>query len=322
MVEESNFRWVESPVPAPSDGEVLIRNLWLSFDPTQRGWMSRETYFPMIPLGEAMWGVAIGQVVQSRKPGFEPGEIVYGLFGWQDYIVTNGGGMVGMRKVQAGVPPPMALGLFGVNGITAYFGVIDIGKCKPGETFVVSGAAGATGSIAGQIAKIKGCRVVGIAGGKAKCDWRVGEAAFDGAIDYRSEDVGERLAQLCPKGVDVYFDNVGGPILDEILRRINMHARIVLCGAISQYNSKVPYALKNSINLVARRARMEGFLVFDYQERYPEAIQAISEWSREGRLKHKEDIAVGLENAPKTLIRLFNGENFGKQLLKIADLQT
>jgi len=226
-----------------------------------------------------------------------------------------------MHKVPAGLPPPMALGLFGLNGITAYFGVNDIGQCKQGETFVVSAAAGATGSIAGQIAKIKGCWVIGIAGGKAKCDWVVGEAGFDGAIDYRSEDVGERLAQLCPNGIDVYFDNVGGPILDEILRRINLHARIVLCGAISQYNSTVAYALKNSVNLVARRGRMEGFLIFDYQERYPEAIQAISEWTREGRLKHKEDIAVGLENAPKTFIRLFSGENFGKQLLKIQDPQ-
>jgi len=319
MVDENNFRWAEPPVPTPSDGEVLIRNLWLSFDPTQRGWMSRETYFPIIPLGEVMRGIAVGQVIQSRKPDYGAGELVLGLFGWQDYIATDGGGIVGMRKIPAGLPPSMALGLFGLTGITAYFGVNDIGQCKPGETFVVSAAAGATGSVAGQIAKIKGCRVIGIAGGKAKCDWVVGEAGFDGAIDYRSEDVGERLAQLCPNGIDVYFDNVGGPILDEVLKRINMHARIVLCGAISQYNSKVPYALKNSVNLQIRRARMEGFLALDYDKRYPEALQALFEWFQEGRLKQKEDIAVGLENAPKTFIRLFTGENFGKQLLKITD---
>ena len=319
MINESNFRWTESPVPTPSDGEVLIRNLWLSFDPTQRSWMSKETYVPIIPLGEVMRGLAVGQVVQSRKPDYAAGELVMGLFGWQDYIATDGGGLVGMRKIPAGLSPTMALGLFGLTGITAYFGVNDIGQCKAGETFVVSAAAGAVGSIAGQIAKIKGCRVIGIAGGKAKCDWVVGEAGFDGAIDYHSEDVGEHLSQLCPKGIDVYFDNVGGPILDEVLKRINLHARVVLCGAISQYNSKVPYELKNSINLVSQRGRMEGFIVLDYEERYMEAIQALFEWFQGGRLKHREDIVVGLENAPKALIRLFTGENFGKQLLKIAD---
>jgi len=281
--------------------------------------MSRETYFPIIPLGEVMRAVAVGQVVQSKNPDYETGELVTGLFGWQDYIATDGGGIVGLRKIPAGLPPTLALGLFGITGVTAYFGVGDIGQCKPGETFVVSAAAGATGSVAGQIAKIKGCRVIGIAGGKAKCDWVVGEAGFDGAIDYRSEDVTERLAQLCPKGIDVYFDNVGGPILDEVLEQINMHARIVLCGAISQYNSKVPYALKNSINLQSRRARMEGFLALDYGMRYPEAFQALFQWFQEGRIKQKDDVVVGLENAPKTFIRLFTGENFGKQLLKIAD---
>ena len=319
MVEENNFRWTESPVPIPADGEVLIRNLWLSFDPTQRAWMSRETYLPMIRLGEVMRGLAIGQVIQSKNPDYSAGELVLGLFGWQDYIATTGGGTVVMRKIPAGFPPTMSLGLFGLTGITAFFGVSEIGQCRPDETFVVSAAAGAVGSVAGQIAKIKGCRVIGIAGGKTKCDWVVGEAGFDGAIDYRSEDVGERLAQLCPKGIDVYFDNVGGPILDEVLKRINLHARVVLCGSISQYNSKIPYGLKNSSNLVLRRGRMEGFLVFDYEDRYVEAIQALFEWFQMGRLKIKEDIAEGLENAPRAFIRLFTGENFGKHLLKIAD---
>jgi NADPH-dependent curcumin reductase CurA len=319
MVDENNFRWTETPVPVPSEGQVLIRNLWLSFDPTQRAWMSRETYLPMIPLGEVMRGLAVGEVVQSRKPDYAAGELVLGLFGWQDYFATDGGGIVGMRRIPQGLPPTMALGLFGLTGITAYFGVNDIGQCKPGETVVVSAAGGAVGSIAGQIAKIRGCRVIGIAGGKAKCDWVVGEAGFDGAIDYRSEDVADRLRQLCPNGIDVYFDNVGGPILDEALRRINLHARVVVCGAISQYNSKVPYGLKYTSNLVTRRARMEGFLVMDYEERYPEALQALFGWFQEGRLKQKEDIAIGLENAPRAFIRLFTGENFGKQLLKIAD---
>ena len=319
MVSESNFRWAESPVPTPSEGEVLIRNLWLSFDPTQRAWMWRETYVPIIPIGEVMRGLAVGQVVESKKPDYKVGDLVLGLFGWQDYFATGGGGLTNMRRVPSGLPPTLALSLFGLTGITAYIGVNDFGRCKPGETFVVSGAAGAVGSIAGQIAKIKGCRVIGITGGKAKCDWVVREAGFDGAIDYRVEDVGERLSQLCPKGIDVYFDNVGGPILDEVLKRINLHARVVLCGSISQYNSQTPYGLKFTSNLVLRRGRMEGFLVFDFEERYPEALQAIFGWWQEGRLKQKEDIANGLENAPKTFIRLFTGENFGKQILKIAD---
>ena len=222
-----------------------------------------------------------------------------------------------MQKVPAGVAPNLALSLFGMTGLAAYFGVNDIAQSKAGETFVVSSAAGAVGSIAGQIAKIKGSKVIGIAGGKAKCDWVVNDAGFDGAIDYHSENVGTRLSELCPKGIDVYFDNVGGPMLDEVLMRINLHARIVICGAISRYNTNEPYGPVNYVNLVVRRSRMEGFLVLDYVSRFPEAIQALSGWLREGCLKQKEDAAVGLENAPKTLIRLFTGENFGKQLLKI-----
>jgi NADPH-dependent curcumin reductase len=321
MISEKNFRFVESPIPKPKDGEILVRILWLSFDPTQRGWMSRDTYMPKIPLDEVMRASAAGQVVESHHSGYKSGELVIGLFGWQDYVVTNGGGsgLDSIRKVPAGIPPNLALSLFGTTGLTAYFGVNDIGQTKPGETFVVSAGAGAVGSIAGQIAKIKGSRVIGIAGGKAKCDWVVSEAHFDGAIDYKSENVGARLSELCPNGIDVYFDNVGGQILDEVLARINLHSRIVLCGAISQYSSNIPFGPKNYFNLTGRRGRMEGFLVFDYAPRYMEAIQALGAWLREGRIKQKEDVAIGLENAPKTLIRLFTGENFGKQLLKIAD---
>jgi len=266
-----------------------------------------------------MRGLAVGQVVKSNKPNFDVGDLVLGVFGWQDYIATDGGGLANMRKVFPGLPPTLALSLFGLTGATAYFGVNDLGRCKPGETFVVSAAAGAVGSVAGQIAKIKGCRVIGITGGKAKVEWVLREAGFDGAIDHRSEDVGARLSELCPNGIDVYFDNVGGPILDEVLKRISLHARVVLCGSISQYNSKESYGLKNTSNLVLRRGRMEGFLIFDYEERYPEALQALFGWWQEGRLKQKEDIAYGLENAPKAFIRLFTGDNFGKQILKIAD---
>jgi NADPH-dependent curcumin reductase len=319
MVSENNFSLTESPVPIPKEGEVLIRNLWLSFDPTQRSWMSRDTYIPKIPLDEVMKAFALGQVVESHHPSFKVGELLEGLFGWQDYIAigANEKGLSALQRVPQEVPPNLALSLLGTTGLTAYFGVNDIAQSKEGETFVVSAAAGAVGSIAGQIAKIKGCRVIGIAGGKSKCDWVIKEAGFDGAIDYKSEDVGTRLSELCPKGIDVYFDNVGGPMLDEALARINMFARIVICGAISQYNSSsTRYGPANYTNLL-RRARMEGFLVFHFAARYPEAIQALSTWLREGRLKQKEDVAIGLENAPKTLIRLFTGENFGKQLLKI-----
>jgi len=225
-----------------------------------------------------------------------------------------------MQKVPSGTPPDLALGLFGVNGLTAYFGMIEIGKIKAGETVVVSGAAGATGSVAGQIAKIKGCHVIGTAGGRDKCAWLVNEAHFDAAIDYKSEDVGARLSELCPNGIDVFFDNVGGAILNEVLARINVHARIVLCGSISKSDAAAPQpGPANYSNLVARRARMEGFTGLDYPARVSEAFEALGRWQRDGSLVHKEDIAYGLENAPRALLRLFAGENFGKQLVKVAD---
>lgn len=234
--------------------------------------------------------------------------------------MTDGKGFGGMQKVDPGTPPTLVLSLFGVNGLTSYFGMIEIGKIKAGETVVVSGAAGATGSVAGQIAKIKGCRVIGTAGGKEKCDWLVNEAHFDAAIDYKSEDVGARLSELCPNGIDVFFDNVGGEVLNEVLARINLNARIVLCGSISKADAATPQpGPANYSNLVARRARMEGFTGLDYPARVPEAVEALNRWQQEGSLVHKEDVMHGLENAPKALLRLFAGENFGKQLVKIAD---
>jgi NADPH-dependent curcumin reductase len=320
MVKEADFRWAEEPIPTPAAGQVLIRNLWLSFDPTQRNWMARDSYVPMIPLGETMRAFAVGQVIESHHPGYKRGDLVRGAFGWQDYFATDGAGIVGMNKVPAGVAPNLVLSLFGITGLTAYFGLLDIGQPKAGETVLVSGAAGATGSIVGQIAKIKGCRAIGTAGGKTKCDWLKNEAGFDGVIDYRSEDLGKRLGELCPDGIDVFFDNVGGAVLDEALARIRLKARIVLCGSISRYNDATPSpGPSNYFNLTSRRARMEGFIILDYAKRFAEATEALAGWLREGRLKQKEDIAVGLENAPKTLARLFTGDNFGKQLLKIAD---
>jgi NADPH-dependent curcumin reductase CurA len=314
------FRWHEAAIPQPTDGQVLIRTLWLSVDPAQRLWMARDSYKPAIPLGDVMQSFAVGQVLKSRLPGFEPGDFVRGDFSWQDYVVTDGRGFGGMQKVPPGTPPDLALSLFGVNGLTAYFGMIEIGKIKPEETVVVSSAAGATGSIAGQIAKIKGCRVIGTAGGKDKCDWLVNEAHFDAAIDYKSEGVGTRLSELCPKGIDVFFDNVGGEVLDEVLARINLNARIVLCGSISKSDAATPQpGPANYSNLVARRARMEGFTGLDYPARVPEAFEALGRWQRDGSLVHREDVAIGLENAPKALLRLFAGKNFGKQLVKVAD---
>jgi NADPH-dependent curcumin reductase len=316
----NEFRWNETSIPKPSEGQVLIRNLWLSFDPTQRGWMSRDSYVPMIPLGEVMRAIGIGQVIESRVFEFKPGDFVQGWWGWQDYVATDGRGLGGMNKLPPGVPANMALSLFGITGLTAYFGLTEIGQVKPGETVVVSGAAGSTGSIAGQIAKIKGCRVVGTAGGKEKCDWLTQVAGFDGAIDYKNEDIGSRLSALCPSGIDLFFDNVGGAVLNEVLARINLRARIVLCGAISRYNEAVlPPGPSNYSNLVPKRARMEGFIILDYVPRFREAIDVLGRWHREGKLVQKEDIVVGLENAPRALMRLFTGENFGKQLLKIAD---
>ena len=324
IIKESDFRWNETTVPALKDGQVLIRNLAFSFDPTQRGWMTMDTYIPAIPIGQTMKAGTVGQVVDSKRPGFAKGDLVQGLFGWEDYTVSGGEGLMGLQKLPRGSDPILALSLLGTTGLTAYFGTLAVGAVKAGDTFVVSGAAGATGSVSGMIAKIKGCRVVGIAGGREKCDWLLKEAGFDAAIDYKNENVGEALTKYCPKGIDVYFDNVGGEILDHALARLANGARIVLCGAISQYNdlgTKLPTGPRNYFNLILHAARMEGFLVFQFAARYPEAIAEMSKWYAEGRLKNQIDLQQGLENAPKTIIRLFTGANFGKQLLKLADPQ-
>jgi NADPH-dependent curcumin reductase CurA len=324
MIKETDFRWNELSVPPLKDGQVLLRNLAFSFDPTQRGWMSMDTYMPAIPLGQTMKAGTIGQVVESRREGFAKGDLVQGLFGWEDYTVNGGEGLMGLQKLPRGTDPILALSLLGTTGLTAYFGTLDVGAVKAGDTFVVSGAAGATGSVAGMIAKIKGCRVVGIAGGREKCDWLLKEAGFDAAIDYKSENVGEALTKYCPQGINVYFDNVGGEILDHALARLTYGARVVVCGAISQYNNlgeRNPVGPKNYFNLIMQHARMEGFLVFHFMPRYSEAIAEMSKWYAEGKLKNQVDLQQGLENAPKTIIRLFTGANVGKQLLKLGDPQ-
>jgi hypothetical protein len=319
MVEDRNFTWVEEPVPTlDKDGQILVRNLYLSLDPTQRGWIARDSYMPAVPIGAVMRGSAVGRVVASRRPGFAPGDLVQGLFGWQDYVVIDASATP--TKVPKSIPPTQALSVFGGTGITAYFGLLDVGRPKAGETVVVSGAAGATGSMVGQIAKIKGCRAIGIAGGADKCAWVKDELGFDACIDYKHEDVGARLTELCPNGVDVYFDNVGGDILDAALARLAMHGRVVVCGAISQYNAgEPPPGPKHYLNLLLKRGRMEGFLVLDYLPRAMEAVMELAGWLAEGKIKDRVDVQEGLENAPATLRRLFRGENTGKQLLKIAD---
>ncbi len=316
---------VESATPSPKPGQMLVRNLWLSIDPSQVFFMTDRPRDGGIPLGGVMQAIAVAEVVESRLPGYRPGDLVHGLLGWEDFTLTDGEATtnVQLEKVPRGTPPNLALGALGFTGMAAYFGVIDIGKPKKGETFVVSAAAGGVGSVAGQIARILGLRVVGIAGGKKKCDWLVGEAGFDGAIDYLAEDVGLRLSALCPEGIDIFFDNVGGPVLDEALVRLRMHGRIVLCGTTSRYlRTPRPPGPARYGALINIRGRMEGFFASDYADRFPGARETLAGWIRSGQLKPREDVLIGLENAPKALARLFTGANLGKQMLKIADQPT
>jgi NADPH-dependent curcumin reductase len=299
---------------------VLVRNLWLSVDPTQRGWIAGDTYLPAVKIGEVVRSFAVGEVVESRYPKLTPGQLVQGLFGWQDYAVVKPGPTSGLRPLPPGVPIETAMSALGLTGLTAYFGLLEIGRPQPGETVVVSAAAGATGSAVGQIAKIKGCRVVGIAGGAEKCRWLIEDYGFDAAIDYKSENVGDRLRESCPQGIDVFFDNVGGEILDAALARLAMRGRVVICGAIARYDTSAKGSgLKNHLSLLLKRGRMEGFLIVDYLPRAAEAVVVLSGWLKEGRLKDRVDVMQGLENAPAALARLFTGENRGKQLLRIVE---
>ena len=323
MVKESDFQYHEAPLPELEDGQFLVRNCYIAFEPAMRGWMDdRPSYIPPIQIGEVMRAVTTGQVIASKHPGYQPGDCVQGGFGWQEYAVTTGkGGLMPASKIPAGASLTAPLGVLGITGLTAYFGVLDIGQPKGGETCIVSGAAGATGSIAGQIAKIKGCRVIGIAGGPDKCAWLTNEAHFDAAIDYKSEDVAARLRELCPDGIHIFFDNVGGQILDAVLAQIAMKARIVLCGGISRYNDEeLQPGPTNYFNLILQRARMEGFILVDYYPRFAEGVRELSAWLDSGQLVHQEDIQDGFANAPRTFLRLFEGKNLGKQLLKIADV--
>ena len=305
------------PVPAAGDGEIVVKVDYISLDPAMRGWMNEgKSYIPPVGLGEVMRAGAAGTVLESRHPTFKPGDTVSGGFGVQEYTVSDGKGVV---KVDTRLAPlPVYLGTLGMPGMTAYFGLLDIGKPQPGQTVVVSGAAGAVGTVVGQIAKIKGCRVVGIAGGRDKCDWLVKELGFDAAIDYKSEDVRKALKAAAPAGIDVYFDNVGGDILDAALANLARGARIVICGAISQYNNTTPVkGPSNYLALLVNRASMTGMVVFDYADRYAQAAREMAGWMMEGKLKARSDVVEGFETFPETLLKLFRGENTGKLVLKV-----
>ena len=317
--KREDWTYDEEPVREPGDGEVLIKTLYLSLDPAMRGWMNEgKSYIPPVGIGEVMRAGGVGRVIASKNSTFAVGDFVYGTLGIQEYSTANG---KGLTKVDPKLAPlPVYLGTLGMPGMTAYFGLLDVGQPKQGETVVVSGAAGAVGTVVGQIAKIKGCRVVGIAGGADKCRYIRDELGFDAAIDYKHEDVKEALRNHCPKGIDVYFDNVGGDILDAALTRITRGARIVICGAISQYNNTGPVkGPTNYLSLLVNRASMKGMVVFDYADRYAEAGREMAGWMAAGKLKSREDIVKGLETFPETLLKLFKGENTGKLVLQVAE---
>jgi NADPH-dependent curcumin reductase CurA len=314
-VSEANFRIDETPLPQPAQGEVLVKNLWLSLDPYMRGRMSdAKSYVKGVELGEVMVGQTVGEVVSSRNEKFKEGDKVLTQLGWQLFGTTTEATRVDEKRA----PLSCYLGVIGMPGMTAYFGLKDIGQPKRGETVVVSAASGAVGSVVGQLAKIWGCRAVGIAGGGQKCDYVARELGFDACVDYKAANLKEALRQACPSGVDVYFDNVGGQIFDTLLTQMNLHARVVVCGLISDYNATEPYAIRNWRAVLVNRIRLQGMIVFDWKERYGEAMKALGGYFGEGKLKYRESVIEGLDNAPRGLIALLKGENFGKQLVKLA----
>jgi NADPH-dependent curcumin reductase CurA len=320
LPKPSDWEYVEEPAPDPGEGQLGVKLEYLSLDPAMRGWMNAgRSYAPPVGIGEVMRAGGLGRVVESRHPDYAVDDLVSGMFGVQRYAVVDGRGV--RRADTSLAPAPVHLGALGMTGLTAYFGLLEIGRPEPGQTVVVSGAAGAVGSVAGQIARIKGCRTVGIAGGPDKCDWLVGELGFDAAIDYKAGDLRAELRRHAPDGVDVYFDNVGGDTLDEVLRRLARGARVVICGAISQYNAEqAPRGPANYMQLLVERASMTGFLVFDFAPRYDEAIAQLADWLHTGQLRSREDVVRGsLEQFPDVFLRLFHGENTGKLILELSD---
>jgi NADPH-dependent curcumin reductase CurA len=318
-----NWRIVDAPMPGPVAGGVLVEVLMLSLDPAMRGWMNEgRSYIEPVAIGDVMRAGGVGRVVASDVPAFAVGDHVSGLLGVQRFCALDAAGLrrAGLVRIDPAIAPlPKWLNALGMPGMTAYFGLLDVGRPQPGETVVVSGAAGAVGQTVGQVARIKGCRVVGIAGGADKCAFVVDELGFDACIDYKAGSVRDGLKRHCPRGVDVYFDNVGGDILDTVLTRIAPRARIVICGAISQYNNTGPVkGPSNYLSLLVNRARMEGIVVFDYADRYPEAVRDIAQWMAEGRFRSREDVVDGIDAFPEALLRLFDGANFGKLVLRVG----
>lgn len=321
--KESDFRLVESPIPTPGAGEVLLRTVYLSVDPYMRARINAvKSYAPAVEIGQVMVGGGVGKVIQSHHPGFREGDYVEsdfleGPLGWQEYAVSDG---KGLRKLDPSLAPiSTALGVLGMPGLTAYFGLLEIARPQAGETVVVSGAAGAVGSLVGQIAKLKGCRVVGIAGSDQKVDYLCNELGFDAAFNYKTvADYRSALRELCPAGIDVYFDNVGGTILDAVFGQLNLKARVSICGQISQYNLEQPEMGPRLGGFAAKQLRMEGFMVFQFADRYAEGLRQMAEWLREGKLKYREEIVEGFENAPRAFIGMLKGQNTGKQLVRVS----
>lgn len=319
LPKDSDWDIRHEPVPKAEAGQFVAQVLYVSLDPAMRGWMNAgRSYIPAVEIDAVMRAGGIARITESQLDGFEVGEHVYGMTGVQQFMVSDG---KDMKKINPDLAPlPTFLSVLGMTGLTAYFGILDIGSIKAGETVVISGAAGAVGSIVGQIARIHDCRVIGIAGGEKKCGYLVDELGFDAAIDYKSEDLRKALREHCPEGIDVFFDNVGGETLNTVLPMLRMHGRVAICGAISQYNNTGPVVgPSNYMSLLVSRSRMEGFVVFDYAKRYPEAIQAMGGWIAEGKLKSQEQIEDGIENFPTVLLKLFEGGNFGKLILRNTD---
>jgi hypothetical protein len=320
LPKESDFRLAESPMPRPGPGQVLVRNLYVSVDPYMRGLISSaKTYVQSAELGQVMPGGAVGRVVESTVPALAAGDIVQGSLGWQDYAAADA---AGLRKVDPTIAPiSTALGVLGMPGLTAYFGLLDIGRPKAGETVLVSGAAGAVGSVVGQIARLQGCRAVGIAGSDEKVRWLTEDLGFAAAVNYKTaRNLYRKLKELCPGGVDVYFDNVGGETTDAALRLINVGARLSICGQISQYNLEQPEVGPRLLwQLIVRQARAEGFMVTQFADRFGEALPRMAGWIKDGSLKYRETILPGLENTPRAFLGLFLGENIGKQVVKVAE---
>lgn len=320
-IKTTDFDLVEQPVPTPGPGEAVIRNLYLSLDPTNRIWMSdMDQYMPPVEIGAVMRGGGIGKVVASNSDAFKVGDTVSGLLGWQDYYVTgpNDEIPVGVLPAELPVGLPTMLGACGLTGLTAYFGLLELGQPKAGETVVVSAAAGAVGSVVGQIAKLNGCRAVGIAGGPDKCKWIVEELGYDAAVDYKAADWREQLEAVTPDGIDVNFENVGGEIMEAVMARMNLFSRMPLCGMISGYNTDEP--MRGDFSpILMRRINVRGFIVTDFLEKYAEATMELATWVATGKIKSQETIVDGLENAPTAVNKLFEGENLGKLVVKIAD---